>query len=160
MSSVNIAHAASTAFSIGDKFEAYFPDPPVYEGVMGKGSIKYKSFSFTDEQNIIIYGATYSVEPENSFARDIWGSLKNFVKGNASSVKGKLVYYDQVKVDSTPSAISQIDYRMDGVSVVKYSVVSYKDGRFFQWSVQYLPKYSKLDGEDVFIKYFRFFKVY
>ncbi len=146
-------------YSIENKYEAAFPAPPKYSGEMGKKEKKHRSYSYTDEANLIIYTATFQVGKFDFDSSSIQGALSQYAKGQAQVVKGKLSSYESKKRGDNFSATFMVKYQYQGVAVRKYSVVSYSNRSFYQWSVQDFPLISILDAQKIFKKHIKEFVI-
>lgn len=151
--------AGYSVYTIEKKFEAVFPSNPKFVGELGEGKEKHRSYNAADESNLIIYTATYQVGKTRFKKSDVPVALKNYVKGLALSVDGKVVDYSYKIVNGHESAVYSMKYQLQGVSLRKYGIVSYKDGHFYLWSVQDLPSMSKQSAKVIFNKYLTNFSV-
>ncbi len=146
-------------YTIDNKFDVALPASPVLTGESGSGKNRYKSYNYTDENNIIIYNATYQVGTEHFNKNEVNDALGYYVQGQMQSVNGRLISKQYKTIDGNKSVTFSISFQLQGVSSRKYSVVSYKNGHFYQWSVQDLPEYSKLTAKNIFNTYVDNFSV-
>ena len=153
------AFAEFTVYTIDKKLEAVFPAKPQFTGELGKGKQKSRSYNHTDENNIIVYNATYQVGTVYFNENEVIDALRYYVQGQVQSVNGKLISKQNKIIGGNKSVIFSISFQFQGVSGRKYSVVSYKNGHFYQWSVQDLPGHSKLAAKKIFNTYVGNFSV-
>jgi len=151
--------AENRSFSIDGKYNAYFPEKPKFLAELGQGSKRHRSYVYTDEENLIIYTATYQAGITRFAKKDVPKALENYVKGQALSVGGKVKSYKANSIGSNESAIFSVIYKYENVEIRKFGVLSYKGGRFYQWSVQNFPALSKLDGKTLFYNHLNQFSV-
>lgn len=146
----NNVFAELSIYTIDDKFEAIFPGNPQFAGELGEGNQKHRGYNYTDEDNLIVYTATYQVGETRYKRSDVSAALRNYVKGQALVVGGSVKTYSNKIINGNNSAVYFVKYQTQGVPVRKYGVVSYKGGHFYQWTVQDFPSISSLDGENIF----------
>ncbi|SIS82564.1 hypothetical protein [Neptunomonas antarctica] len=156
----SVCHAEYKAYDIDGKYRAVFGGVPIYEAELGAGSGKHRSYSYTDENSLIIYTATYQIGKTNFTNATLAKAIKNYVHGQSLAVGGSVLSYMQKTINGNQSAIFEIQYKMQGVIINKYAVVSYKNGHFYQWAIQELPVHSKLDGNHIFNTHLKSFLVH
>lgn len=140
-------------YTIDNQFEVALPAPPRLVGELGEGKQKHKSYDYTDERNMVVYTATYQVGITRFRPADIPVALSNYVKGQALSVAGIVTSYSNMTINNNESAVFLVTYQHKGMTVRKYGVVSYKDGHFYQWTVQDSPSISSLEAKTIFNEY-------
>ncbi|MCP5170099.1 MAG: hypothetical protein H6999_10115 [Hahellaceae bacterium] len=151
--------AGNKEFSIDGKFYAFFPFEPQFSGEIGQGAAKHRSYSATDESNIIIYNGTYQVGYATYKQDQVKKAMENYVLGQATIVGGSVVKSELIKHYQADAVLFEIHYSMEGVSVVKYGIAVYKRGHFYQWAVQEFPKFSKKNGRSIFEQGLRAFRL-
>jgi hypothetical protein len=151
--------AKFAVYTIDKKIAAVFPANPQFAGEIGEGKHKYRSYTYTDESNLIIYSATYQVGKTRFKKSDVPEALSNYVKGHALLVDGSVKAYTNKNVDGNNSAVFYVEFQYQGVPVRKFGVVSYKNGHFYHWTVQDIPLMSKLNAQNIFNTYLRDFSV-
>lgn len=156
----SFAFAQSGSFSIDDEYSAYFPEKPKFQAELGQGAARHRSYGHTDEVNLIVYTATYQAGKTEFSENEIPGELKLYTKGQAMAVGGQIQSYEARSMNGNESATVVIWYEVNGVDIRKFSVLSYQDGHFFQWTVQDFPTLSKLDGKTLFDKHLHHFYVH
>jgi hypothetical protein len=153
------AFAEVSIYDIDNKVEAAFPHMPQLTGELGEGQQKYRSYSFTDEKNLIVFTVTYQVGKLYYKKGDIIAALKSHVDGQAISVGGNVVDFLIKTINNEKSSIYVVKYKYQGLPVVKHGVVTYKNGSFYQWTVQEFPSISTLSGKEIFQQYLSSFLV-
>ena len=152
----NPATAYST-FTIGGLYDAVFPASPSFNGQINHGNLTYKSYEYTDEQNLIFFVATYQVNQRHFKKSDVRAALKNFVKGQ--SIAGEITSLRYQKIGGHEAVIYSMDQPYEGWTIRKYSVSCYKDGRFLTWTVQDIVSLSKQNAKLIFQQYLPYFSV-
>ena len=140
-------------YSVDGKFEAAFPSNPEFNGETGKGKERFRSYSYTDENNLVVYTAIYQVDESRFKKGDVPKALRNFVEGQALIVGGHVKSYSANNRVGPNSAVFHVKYEYQGMPVRKYGVVAYRGNRFYQWTVQDFPSMSRIDGRDIFETY-------
>jgi hypothetical protein len=153
------AFAEFSIYTIDNYFKAVFPGSPQNNGELGTGAQKHRSYSYTDESNLVVYTATYQLGKITFDTSSVSSALRNYVNGQASVIGGHVASYNNRAIQGNKSAIFLINFQFQGMSVRKHGVVSYKDGHFYQWAVQDFPGKSGMDGENIFTSYLDYFTV-
>lgn len=146
-------------YTVDKKLEAVFPSNPQLTGSRGEGVQEHRSYNYVDEDNLIFYTATYQVGMAHFKKDEVKEALSDYVKGQTLAIIGSIKSYRNKNINGNSSAIYHIDYSLEGVPVRKYGIVSYKDGRFYNWAVQDFPSISKIHAKDIFNEYFSDFSV-
>ncbi len=157
--SVSATAAEIEAFSIEGKYRAAFPEAPNFSAGMGTGNSLHRSYEYTDEENLVIYTATFQVGTVEFKERDLPKALADHVSGQALSVNGKVGSIDIKIVNENLSAVFSITYAYKGVTIRKFGIVSYNGGHFYQWAVQDFPSLSHLSAEEIFNKHINLFSI-
>ena len=150
--------AAYSIFTIGGLYDAVFPASPSFNGEVDFGNLTYRSYEYTDNQNLIIFVATYQVNQRHFKKSDVRVALENIVKGQTNfGLKITSVRYQ--KIGGHEAVIYSMEQPYEGRTIRKYSVSCYKDGRFLTWTVQDMASVSTLSAKLLFQKYLPYFSV-
>ena len=153
------AFAEFSIYTIDNRLRRVFPGNPQNNGELGTGAQKHRSYSYTDESNLVVYTATYQIGKTTFDASIVSSALRNYVNGQASVIGGHVASYSSRIIQGSKSATFLINFEFQGMSVRKYGVVSYRDGHFYQWAVQDFPGKSGMDAESIFVSYLEYFDV-
>lgn len=153
------AFAEFKAYTIDNKFEAAFPAKPQFHGELGQGEAKHRGYNYVDEDNAIVYTAIYQVGENSVKKSNELKLLRVYIEGLVLTAGGSMKSYSNQNINGNSSAVFHMKYKSLGYPTRKYAVVSYKDGRFYQWSVKDFPSISSLNAEDIFNAHFGKFLV-
>ncbi len=153
------SYAEFLVYSIEDKFSAAFPGKPQFTGEIGQGKNRLRSYNFTDEENFLVYAATYQVGKSRYRKEDIPEAIRYYIKGSALVLGGEVISQRMTKLEGFHGAYFTIQYHVKGITAKKYGVVVYKHGHFYQWTIQEILTLSKQDAENIFNTYVKYFSV-
>lgn len=153
------AYAEFGIYTINNQYKAAFPANPQFIGESGSGEQKHRGYNYTDEGNLIFYTAVYQVGKTHYEKKDVPEAIRNYVKNQALAANGIVTSYRKQFIDGNNSAVFSIKYQLQGLPLRKFGVVSYKNGQFFQWTVQDFPSRSSLSAEQIFNKYLANFSI-
>jgi len=135
-------------FSIEGVFRAVFPAKPVFNAELSANGQTYRSYEYSDETNLIFYVGTYQKTRQRFRSSDIPEAVKLFV--SAQSTFGTVTSEQYTKFNDAFCAIYSTKGQSDGITIRKFAISCYDDGRFISWSVQDLIGYSKKDAGNLF----------
>jgi len=150
---------AASSYNIDGYYSVMFPGSPEVTGEIGEGADRYKSYNYTDENNFIVYTATYQVGKRVIDQKNIHKALLAFAKGNSMAVAGEIVSSDKVEVDGYSALKYKIHFKVNGADGIKHAIVAYSNGHLLSWSVQEFVGYSKVSGQGLFDKYVNSFSM-
>lgn len=147
------AYADFAIYTIDNQYRAVFPGSPQFTGEAGNGDQRYRGYNYIDQGNGIVYTATYQVGKTHFSKKDVPEAIRGYVKGQSQAINGIITSYRKQIIDGNDSAVFSVKYELNGVPIRRYSVVAYKNGQFFQWTVGDFPSQSSLSAEQIFNKY-------
>jgi len=145
-------------YTIDTHIRAAFPKRPRLVGELGKGQQKSRSYQIADDNNIA-WGITYQLGKSRLRDQDVPKDLRIWVNGNAMAVDGTVAWYRATTIDGNQGARYLITYNLGNIAVRKYGAILYRDGRFYNWTIQDLIGISIGSAADVFRTYVRYFSV-
>jgi hypothetical protein len=153
------AYAEFLIYTVDNQFEAVFPGPPQLTGEIGKSPNRARGYNYPDEENSIVYTATYTLDKLPLTKKDVPEALNNYVEGSSLSVQGRILSRKKINIGGNDSVLFIIEYYLYDITVRKYGIVSYKNGFFYSWCVQGIPSVSTLNAHEIFNNYFEYFSI-
>ena len=146
-------------YNIDNYFKAYFPAKPIQISSQLIKGIKQISYSYTDEDNVISYKGAYSILKTKIKATDNELYLNIFLEGQANPANGKIMKKQFVKHNDNDAVIYFIKYELEGETINKYGITVIKNNLLYNWAVQEILNYSKLNAENIFNNNLKYFKI-
>lgn len=151
--------ADMSVYTLEARIRAAFPKQPEYIGELGQGNQRHRSYQTADETNLLAYALTYQVGRTIFKQKDVAEALRRYIAGQALVVGGIVESVTLVKIQGDEGAHFVVAYQLQGMSVRKYGAVMYRDGQFFQWTVQEFPGISQQSARSIFRAYVKDFSV-
>jgi hypothetical protein len=155
----HILQADVSVYTVEGNIQAAFPGKPQYVGELGQGRQRHRSYQIADGKNVLAYAVTYQVGRTKFKQKDVADALRQYIKGQSLVVSGKIESFVPVRIQENEGAHFVIAYTLNGASVRKYGAVMYRDGQFFQWTVQDFPGISRQSGAHIFQAYVKHFSI-
>ena len=152
----SVASAEWALYLIDGAFYVPFPAKPEFLGEALPEGQKIRAYGYADEDAVLVYSAMHGgIIVSSHKQQSISKALREFAEGQALVVNGKVSSFTDVQHNGHPSARYIIDYQLQGVSVRKYGILSFVDGRVYQWVVQGFPGHSNPRADTVFDAHYR-----
>ena len=135
-------------FSIEGVFRAVFPAEPEFNAELSANGQIFRSYEYSDENNLIFYVGTYQKTRQYFRSSDIPEAVRLFV--SAQSIFGTVTSEEYTKLDDAFCAIYSTEGSFEDTTIRKFAISCYHDGRFISWSIQDLIRYSKKDASHLF----------
>jgi len=140
-------------YLIEDRFNAPFNKKPSFTGELGEQ--RARGYNSMDEDRTLVYSAVYLNKRTDFKSSVVKEALSYWIKGQALAVGGRIL--NQNNYGSYADYVLQ--YYLNGFTVNKYARVIYKNGHFYQWSIQETVGISTVKAKKLFLENVPYFKV-
>lgn len=154
-----VSYVNDNVYKIEKYLTAYFLGKPKFSGDVNTDKFYTRSYSYTDELNLIIYNGTYSVLNEDINNLDYAKVLQEYTIGQIKSLDGELIDKKIVKIDNTNAMVFSFTYRYEHYQIIKYNAVLLSRNIFYSWAVQEIIGYSKQSAKTIFYDNLKFIQI-
>lgn len=149
----SLVSAEFMLYSLDGVYSAPFPAEPIFNGEIGSGKGKHRSYKYYDNNKMIIYYATYQVNKHKFNSSVLDEAIKNYVKGISLGTKADLIEFDYFVHNNNKAAKYVLKFSNNDPEALRYGVVIYKDGKFHGWSVTEYVGNSLQSAKNLFDHY-------